>query len=87
MNRVVMLRQGPCGEEAGWERGAAQPHCNALIHHFPAKIPLPHQHTLSEFPVLNKPAIVSGFLEKRAHKKEIKKIKPKLFHYGLDLYS
>ena len=75
MNHVVMLRQGPCGEEAGRERGTAQLHCKALMYHISAKIPLPHQHVSREFPVLSKPAIVSGFLEKRAHKKEIKKNK------------
>lgn len=65
MNHVVMLRQGPCREEAG------RPRCKALIYHICAKISLLHQHISREFPVLNKPAIVSGFLEKRAHKKEI----------------
>lgn len=78
------------GQEAGRERGAARTRCKALIYPISAKISLPQQHVSREFPVLNKPAIVSGFLEKRAQKKEIKKkkkIKPKLFHYGLDLYS
>lgn len=43
-----------------------------------AKISLPHQHISREFPVLKKPAIVSGFLENRAHKKEIKAKKKNL---------
>ena len=70
-------RLEPCrGAEAG--AGRAQ-RCLAprevLIHHISAKTALPHQRISRELPVLNHSAIVSGFLEKRAHKKEIKKNK------------
>lgn len=76
MNHVMMLRQGLYGEGGGQEwHSAAWPCHRALISHISAKISLLHQHISREFPVLNKPAVVSGFLEKRAHKKEIIKNK------------